>query len=114
MKLLIFSTYSVKYIWYSPQKSKYILYLFRGFGIVLFRISKRFDKTLQRIFLQPLGNLSVTFVQPNLGYSVSVFELDTSHVSSLLCVEVCRVFQRNLLKFETDLWYVPPLQVSLS
>ena len=28
VKLLIFSTHSMKYIWYSPQKSKYPLYIF--------------------------------------------------------------------------------------
>ena len=27
MKILMFSTHSMKYIWYSPQKSKYPLYI---------------------------------------------------------------------------------------
>ena len=27
MKIRMFSTHSMKYIWYSPQKSKYLLYL---------------------------------------------------------------------------------------
>ena len=30
MKLLVFLTHSMKYIWYSPQKSKYPLYIFQS------------------------------------------------------------------------------------
>ena len=30
MKILMFSTHSMKYIWYSPQKSKYPLYILRS------------------------------------------------------------------------------------
>ena len=36
VKLLIFSTHSIKYIWYSPQKSKYPLYIHSS--VIVFRV----------------------------------------------------------------------------
>ena len=36
MKLLIFSTYEIKYIWYLPKKSKFSFYFFRKGGKINF------------------------------------------------------------------------------
>ena len=46
MKILMFSTHSMKYIWYSPQKSKYPLFI----EVRLFILTVKVCSELQEVF----------------------------------------------------------------
>ena len=95
MKILMFSTHSMKYIWYSPQKSKYPLYIhirvveisefkldlsellkqlyiFKYFSVIIYFLNIKRDryKSMKRVNVYRMDLLQFNSFMPN-GTSVS-------------------------------------------
>ena len=63
MKILMFSTHSMKYIWYSPQKSKYPLYI------------RHFELSTGDVIMNIAVSFSLRFAENMLNMSLGSFQI---------------------------------------
>ena len=86
MKILMFSTHSMKYIWYSPQKSKYPLFIqhssFNNFATIIFA------RNLEIHWFKPRRHM----VANNCRICIFSISWETHRVILMICIHILILF----------------------